>query len=172
MSKMQKIIVRIWRYFWLAAGLLVVLFVLSRAIYTQRNLLYQPDFTKSITANIRGWYPESRLSAISSASVAAVDLIAEPVYLKVYSPVDFEIMTIEGSIYPYLADDKEIKLGLRQSDGSWDFKNIVNQDFSLSFDLSQAQIKSNQLELILSIPDMSTGDRISLANNWQIILSR
>ncbi|MCD4760926.1 hypothetical protein K8R42_03450 [bacterium] len=145
---------------------------------------YKLDFHQSLSRDIVGWYPESRISQASFLSIDGVGLVAEPVYMKIYSPIDFEIMTVEGSIDTRGQED--VKLGLKQTDGSWDFKQIKNKpstfieeskkvrgkDFSISFDLDQARVKRNQLELILSAPALSNTSSLGLVNNWQIILNR
>lgn len=173
MSPNKLIIIRFFRYLWIAIALLVVFFILSQAIYTKRTLEYYLDFSKSISQNIRGWYPEDRLTDVSiAAQSGAVDLIGEPVYMKVYTPIDFENINISGGIFPHQQGD--LRLGIRQNDGTWEFKNIVIEDFyfSLDFDLSNAQVRNNQLEIILAVPGMQSPSRVSLANDWKIILSR
>lgn len=173
MALNKSIIVRFFRYLWIAISVAVILFVLSQAIYTKRTLEYYLDFSKPVSKDIRGWYPEIRLSEVSIASQSgAFDLVAEPVYMKIYTPIDFKNMNINGGIFPH--QEKDIRLGLRQTDGSWEFKNIVieNFQFSSDFDLSNAQIRNNQLEIILSVPGMQNPSRVSLVNDWKIILSR
>lgn len=169
----KKIIIQFFRYLWIAIGVIIIFFVLSQAFYTKRSLEYNLNFSESNTQNIRGWYPEIRISDVSITSVNnTFDIIAEPLYMKVYTPINFERLTIQGGILPHQEED--IRLGLKQTDGSWDFKKIEVIDFyfSTSFDMANAQIKNNQLEIILSIPNMTSPARVSLVDNWQVILSR
>ena len=168
-----KLIIRIWRYIWLLAGLVLILFIISKAIFTQRILIYNLDFSQAISTDIRGWYPESRISQLSLLSRDGVDLIAEPVYMKVYSPVDFDLLTIEGSLKPFSPHgEQDIKLGLKQQDNSWDWQNIDDNDFVLNFDLENARVYRNELEFILSVPTMVDQARLGLVNNWQITFSK
>ena len=169
----KKIIIQFFHYLWLAMAIVVILFVFSQAFYTKRSLEYHLNFAEAISKDIRGWYPSQRISDLSITSLDnTFDIIVEPVYMKVYTPIGFENITIQGGIYPQQEED--IRLGLKQVDGSWDFKKIEINDFYFftSFDLTNAQVKNNQLEIILSIPNMTSPSRVSLENNWQIILSR
>ena len=165
----KKSIIYFFRYLCLALALAVIFFILSRAIFTGRTLIYNLDFSQSLSRDIVGWYPESRVAQVSSSTNSTLNILAEPIYLKIYSPVDFRTMTIQGDVNK---QDKDIRLGLRQKDGSWFFHSIASNNFRLDFDLSNAQIKRNQLEIILSIPDLSADSNISLVNNWIITLSR
>lgn len=164
----KKIIIQFFHYLWIVMGLAIVFFVLSQAIYTKRSLEYNLNFSESISRNIRGWYPEKRIS--STPIVNNFSVLAEPIYMKIYSPIDFKQMSVKGAIYFEGAED--INLGLKQKDGSWDFKKIEDQDFFINLDLTKAQIRNNQLEIILSIPDIASSTELSLIDNWQIILSR
>ena len=144
----KKSIIYFFRYLCLALALAVIFFILSRAIFTGRTLLYNLDFSQSLSRDIVGWYPESRVAQVSSSTNSTLNILAEPIYLKIYSPVDFKTLTIEGGI-----DTGELgaSLGLRQDDGSWSFKQIEGDSFLIDFDLANAKIKRNQLEIILSI---------------------
>lgn len=173
MTGNNTIIIQFFRYLWIAIGLAVILFVLSQAVFTKRVLHYNLDFSQGISRNIRGWYPESRISSVSVSSVSdSFDLVGEPAYMKIYTPIQFKNLNINGDIWPHQEED--IRLGLRQDDGSWEFKQleIIDNFFSIDFDLNTAQIKNNQLEIILSVPNMVNPSRVSLANNWKITLSR
>lgn len=171
MSFNQKLIIKVFRYIWLAGALFLILFILHKGIYTKRDLVYDLDFSQSLTRDIRGWYPESRFTRSSSSSIRdAYDVIGEPLYMKIYVPVDFDLMTVTGSFY--FDNDATVRLGLKQKDGSWQWQDIKDKDFSLSFDLKNAQTKNNQLEIILSLPEISDVSVASLVNNWQITLSR
>jgi len=169
----KNIIIQFFRYLWIAIAAVIILFILSQAIYTKRSLEYYLDFSKPLTKDIRGWYPEQRLVSTSISSLAgAYDVVAEPLYMKIYSPISFDTLNIEGTIQGHALED--IRLGLKQIDGSWDWQQVdlANNPFSNTFDLSEAQRLNNQLEIILSIPAMENPNRVSLINNWKIILSR
>ena len=161
----KNIIIQFFRYLWIAIGMAIILFILSQAIYTKRNLEYDLDFSKTVSRDIRGWYPEQRLNNI-------FELLAEPVYMKIYIPIDFDSLTVSGGIS--VQSENNINIGMKQNDGSWDFQQleIVDDYFSSIFDLDDAQIKNNQLEMILSIPNMTSSDKITLKNNWKLILIR
>ncbi|MBU1203236.1 hypothetical protein KKH39_04320 [Patescibacteria group bacterium] len=164
-------IVKVFRYIWLIFSLLLLLFILNKGIYTKRDLKYHLDFSQSLSRDIRGWYPESRLTPVfDRLEGQTFDILGEPIYMKIYTPVDFDMMTIEGSFY--FDEATEINIGLRQKDGSWQWKNIANNNFSLTFALADALTKNNQLEIILSLPNISDTSVVSLINNWQIILKR
>jgi hypothetical protein len=162
-------IIYFFRYLWLAMALVVILFVLNKAIFTKRILVYNLDFYKPLSRDVVGWYPEQRISHDSDKSKETFRLLAEPVYLNVYSPIDFESMTLEGDMD---AGGQEVNLGIRQKDGSWQFKSVEAASFSLDFDLSSASIKRNQLELILSLPNMTSTSSVYMINDWKIILKR
>ena len=167
----KDIIIQFFRYLWIVAAIILVFFIVSKSFYTKRTLEYDLDFSQSISKNITGWYPEQRLIySHYSSMLNSYDAIGEPLYMKIYTPIDFENMNITGTVYRYNFED--IKLGLKQTDGSWDYKLIDSKDFDFDFDLTEAQIKNNQLEIILSIPGMTTPTRLSLINNWQITVKR
>jgi hypothetical protein len=162
-------IIYFFRYLWLGLALVVILFILNKAIFTKRILVYNLDFYKPLSRDIVGWYPEQRISHDSGQSQETFRLLAEPVYLKVYSPTDFKSATLEGDMD---AGTNEVNIGVRQKDGSWQFKPVEAASFSLDFDLSSASIKRNQLEFILSLPSMSSSSSVYLVNDWKIILKR
>ncbi len=98
-----------------------------------------------------------------------LNILGEPLYMQVYIPIKFDILTIEGGI-DYAGGN--IKLGLKQQDGSWQFKDISSSDFSLSWTLDNAQIKRNKIEMILSISDLHPTSTLYLMNNWHLKFSR
>ena len=162
---MSKRIVIFFRYLWIALALAVVLYIISQAVVTSRTIKYNLDFSESITRDITGWYPEVRTSFLNGG----LELKSEPLYLKIYSPIDFKNLKIKGSLN---FNEEDVRLGLKQSDSTWYFKNITEENFSLVFDLSEAQVKRNKLELILSIPDLKSDSGIYLNNDWQVELQR
>jgi hypothetical protein len=161
----KYLVVKIFRYFWLALALALVFYLLSQAIVTKRTLVYHLDFSHYLTRDIYGWYPEVRTKFLNNK----LNLLAEPIYLKVYMPVDFKTLTLEGT---FNFQTEGIHLGLRQKDGSWFWQTITMPDFSLNFSLAEARVKKNQLELILAVPDLVATSTLSLDNNWQLILQR
>lgn len=164
--KIKNIGIRmIFRYIWLIIALAILLYVLTQGIYTQRTLVYQPDFSQSITKDITGWYPEVR----GNFEKGRFNILSEPLYLKLYMPIDFDTLTVEGSL-DYT--DETIRLGLRQVDGQWDWQDIQSQNFSLTYNLKNVQVKSNQVEIILSIPDLSATSSVALDNNWKFSFER
>ena len=166
----KDIIIQFFRYLWIVAAIILVFFIVSKSFYTKRTLEYDLDFSQSISKNITGWYPEQRLIySHYSSMLNSYDAIGEPLYMKIYTPIDFENMNITGTI---IHGSREVKLGLKQVDGSWYYQQIIDNNFDLSFDLTNAQIKNNQLEIILSIPGAVEPFRVNLANNWQIIFNR
>ena len=169
----KNIIIHFFHYLWLTLGLVIVFFVISQGIYTKRSLEYNLDFSKPLTKNIVGWYPENRIANFSEDSIGTTfNLRGEPVYMKIYTPIDFSQLTISGGIYTNSSNN--INLGLRQQDGSWEFQKIdlFDNNFSSHYDLASAQTKYNQLEIILSAPDLNNTSTISLLNNWSITLNR
>jgi len=166
----KKIVIQFFHYLWIAMASAIILFVFSQAFYTKRNLVYNLDFSQRVNKDIRGWYPEQRLVFSHGSSLGYYyDVIGEPLYMKIYTPIDFENINIKGTI---IHGDSGVELGLKQKDGSWHFKSINYDDFNLDFDLDNAQVTNNQLEIILSIPSITETSGINMANNWQIILSR
>ena len=164
MLNKQRIIVYIFRTLWIILALSLVFYVISQNVYTKRSLLYNLDFSKSISRDINGWYPTSRTSYLP----ANLTLKAQPVYLRVYLPIDFNTLTVKGS----LSTDTIVRLGLKQNDGSWFYKDISSGDFVLSYSLEQAKLYRRSLELILSAPELNTSSTVSLLNNWQLLLER
>ena len=153
-----------FHYLWIILAILLIIYIISQNIVIQREIVYKLDFNKSITKDIRIWYPKSRTVVINDD----LHILGEPLYLKIYSPVQFNSLIIKGEI-----DFKEenIKIGLKQKDQSYLYKDINNKDISLSFDLSNALLIGNKLELILSLPDLKKVSNINL-RNWEIILRR
>jgi hypothetical protein len=164
----KKLIIQFFHYLWIVMAVAFVFFVLSQAFYTKRSLEYHLNFAEPISKDSRVWYPEQRIKSDSSADI--FEILAEPLYMKIYSPIDFKQMSVKGTIHFQGIDN--INLGLKQLDGSWDYKKITSQDFFMNFDLSTAQTENNQLEMILSIPDIASSTELSLINNWQVILTR
>lgn len=168
MTIKRKSFVRILRYIWWLAGLIVILFIISQSIITERIINYQVDLSDSIRPDLTGWYPESRLAY--NPSLDQAQLLAEPLYLQIYRPVDFDTLSIEGSIN---FEGQNIRLGLKQKDNSWQWQNIPSHDFLIQFDLDNAKSYRNKLELILSMPDLhNTTSTVDILNNWQIVLQR
>lgn len=173
MSNKKIKLVMILRYLWLSIALIIVVSLIFDAMSVKKTLLYQLDFHQGISKDITGWYPESRIAQSSSVSIDAVDLVAEPVYLKVYAPNKFSSMSVTGSFYiDESLGEQDIRLGIRQEDNSWEFKQISVNDFLLTFDLAKAKKSKNQFELILSISSLTSEQRIALINNWQIKFQR
>ncbi len=146
-------------------ALAILLYVLINGVYTKRTLTYQPDFDVSITKDITGWYPEVR----GQFQNDKFNLVSEPLYVKFYTPLQFDRLIIEGSV-DYV--DESIRLGLRQENGDWYWQEIQNPDFSLIYDLGNVEIKNNKVEMILSVPDLKSTSTVSLHNNWQFIFDR
>lgn len=146
-------------------ALALIFYVLINGTYTGRTLAYLPDFGRSISRDITGWYPEAR----GNFSDNKFNVISEPLYIKLYVPVEFEKLMVEGSV-DYL--NESLRLGLRQQDGSWYWQEIQNQDFSLIYNLENAEIKRNQIEMILSMPNLTATSSVSFYNNWQFIFER
>jgi len=165
MNKLK--IVSICKYLWLIIATALILYIINQSVITERNLVYKLDFKESISRDITGWYPESRTLFNEESNKLAI--LGEPIYLQVYLPIKFDVLTIKGQ-----ADfaDEDFRLGLKQSDGSWLFKEIGDNNISVFFSLENAQIKRNKIELILSVPDLKATSSISLNNNWQLFLSR
>ncbi len=163
----RLVIIKIWRYLWLAAALALIGYVLSRGIVTSRLWEYKLDWRRPISHDIYGWYPEQRTQF--DVVNDRLEVLGEPLYLQVYSPVKFNLLTIEGSL-DYSGEN--IKLGLKQQDGSWQFKDIGSSDFSLSWILDKVQVRRNKIEMILSISDLRPTSTIYLMNNWHLKFSR
>ncbi|PLX26124.1 hypothetical protein C0580_00480 [Candidatus Parcubacteria bacterium] len=169
MSNRKIKLVILLRYLWLSIALFVVASLVFDAMSVKKTLIYELDFHQSISRDTAGWYPESRIAQSSFMSIDAVDLVAEPVYFKVYAPNDFSTMSITGSFYTDESlGEQDIRLGIKKEDGSWEFQQISSNDFILNFDLAQARKNKNQFELILSVPSLPSGQKIALINNWQI----
>ncbi len=162
--KLRKIsIILIFRALWIILAMVLLLFIVSRNIYTARTLHYQIDFEDSSSPNYRGWYPESRLNY--DLDEQRLYILGEPVYMKVYVPTRFDTMSISGS---WSMASSTVRLGMKQIDDSWFYKDIDQEHWSANFDLQQTKIYRNQIELMISIPDYQSGQEIYLDNNWQV----
>lgn len=166
--KLRKIsIILFFRVLWVVLAAVVLLLLIAKNIYTARVLRYQLDFAKQNTRDYRGWYPESRASYQADSDSLAV--VGQPIYLKVYLPTQFDTLAIYGSVD--LASSTA-RLGLKQKDDSWFYKDIDQADWSANFDLSQAKIYRNQIELMISVPDFTTDQVIYLDNNWHLTFTK
>jgi hypothetical protein len=162
--KLRKIsIVLLFRGLWIILAMALMLFVISRNIYTGRILAYKIDFEDNSTPNYRGWYPNTRTSYDFDDQKLYIQ--GEPVYLKVYLPTRFDVMSIKGS---WSMSSSTVRLGLKQADDSWFYKDMDQSAWSANFDLQQAKIYRKQIELMISIPDYKPEQNIYLDNNWQI----
>ena len=166
MLNKQRIIVYIFRSLWIIMSLGLIFYVLSQNVYTKRSLLYNLDFSKNITRDINGWYPSSRL--LWQDKEQLLYLKAQPIYLRFYLPVNFNTLTVKGSV----DTDTTLKMGLKQKDGSWFYKDIPKGDFVLSYSLEQAQMYRRSLELMVSAPELNASSTIVFTNNWQLLLER
>lgn len=158
-------IIIIFRWLWIILACLLVLFIISKNIYTARTLTYNLDFAHSLNQNYRGWYPETR--AVFDDNVLLIT--GQPIYLKVYLPAKFDTMSIVGS---WSTASTTVKLGLKQEDDTWFYKDMDLQDWSANFSLQGAKIYRNQIELIISIPDYQSDQMLYLDNNWQLVFKR
>ena len=95
-------------------------------------------------------------------------ILSEPLYLKIYSPIKFNNLIIKGEIE---FKEENIKIGLKQKDNNYLYKDIREKYINLIFNLENALIINNKLELILSFPDISEKSNINL-KNWEIMLKR
>lgn len=156
----QTFILAILRNIWLILALGLVLFVVAKSVYTARELVYNVDFTHPVSRDSEGWYPESRISF--SPGAENIELLSEPVYLKLYVPIAYQRLIVTGNIN---RGETPISLGVRQRDGQWDYQTIERDDFILEYDIKLAMRRQNKMEFILSIPEMQ--DKIGMANNWE-----
>ena len=151
-------------YFFIILSIFLISYVISKNIVIERNLVYKLDFSKSINKNITGWYPNSRTVFINDK----IRILNEPLYLKVYVPVKFKNLIIKGELE---FKDENIKIGLKQKDNNYFWKDIVEKNINLNFNLDNALIVGNKLELLLSIPDIQEKSNINL-KDWKIELIR
>ncbi len=98
--KLRKIsIVLLFRGLWIILAMALMLFVISRNIYTGRFLTYKIDFKDNSTPNYRGWYPNTRTSYDFNDQKLYIQ--GEPVYLKDIWPSQEEVAEeIEGALDP------------------------------------------------------------------------
>ncbi len=162
------LIIKIFKHIWWLIAFSIIIYILSSNIVTKRTLEYSIDFNNTLTKDIHGFYPEVRTMFLQESN--KLEIRSEPLYLKLYTPINFEVLTVKGSLEPFT---ENITLGLKQKDGSWYYQNIAYEDFSLDYILDEALVKNNKLELILSIPNLNNStSTIRLHNNWQLILNR
>lgn len=163
----RSAIIKVWRYLWLLAALALLGYIFNQGIVTGRLWEYSLDFSRPLSRDIYGWYPEqrTRFDVVNDRLI----ILAEPLYLQVYSPLKFDLLTVEGSLN---YEGENIKLGLKQQDGTWQFKDISSSDFSLTWILDQAQFRRNKIEMILAISDLQSTSTVYLMNNWHLKFSR
>lgn len=166
MLNKQKISLYLFRSLWIILASGLIIYVLSQNVFTKRSLLYNLDFSKNISRDINGWYPSSRVEWQAGDQLLRVK--AQPIYLRAYLPVDFNTLTVKGSHFA----STTLRLGLKQADGTWFYKDVPSGDFILSFGLNQAKLQRRSLELSLSAPDLETDTSLYLVNNWQLLLER
>lgn len=158
-------VIKVFRYFWVLASLILIFYLIQQNLVLTKEVNYQVDLSKSFSQNIEGLYPVNRVEYQSDNSLA---ILAEPLYLQVYSPDEFKQLLIAGNI---TLADKIGRIGLLQQDNTWLWEDINNGDFNISFDLNQALIDRNKLQLIFSFPDLSPSVNITL-NKLEINLQR
>lgn len=167
--KLRRIpIILIFRVLWVILALGLLLFIIARNIYTQRQLIYHLDFRADSTRDYRGWYPSTRTNFDSQEQ--RLYILGEPIYMKLYLPLRFDTMSIQGSWSQ--SSSSTVRLGLKQKDESWFYKDIDQKDWSANFDLQQVKVHRNQIEIIISIPEYQANQNIFLTNNWQIKFQR
>ena len=155
-----------FRYLFLIIALIIIVYVFQKNLVLSREIVYQVDFSQVITRNIEGPYPSQR--TIYDPSQDSLQILAEPLYLKVYSPIKFDNLKVIGQIE---SAEKNLQLGLKQADSSWAWQTIEPGNFAIDFSLIQARLAAKKLELIFAFPDLAAGDQIQL-NNLQLILQR
>ena len=155
-----------FRYLFLVLALIIVVYVFQKNLVLSRELVYQVDFSQAITQNIEGPYPSQR--TIYNPNQDSLQILAEPLYLKIYSPIEFNNLKVIGQIE---SAEKNLQIGLKQSDSSWTWQTIEPGNFAVDFSLAQAKLVAKKLELIFAFPDLAAGDQIQL-NNLQLILQR
>lgn len=164
MLNKKRLIILILRDLWLLLAAMVIIYIISQNVIMQRTITYSPDWQQSITPNVTGWYPEIRANYASGA----MRVLAEPLYLQLYLPDDFQWLKVNGEV----ADTGELlRLGLRQKDGSWQWQEISEPNFTFDYYLANAQVKGSKLEMILSVPYLQASSSVALSNNWKFILS-
>lgn len=162
------LVINTFKHIWLIIAFSLLVYILSSSIITKRTLVYDIDFNNILTKDIYGFYPEIRTVFLQDSK--ELEVREEPLYLKLYLPIKFDTLTIKGDLELF---SEEILLGLKEKDNSWYFQNIREESFSLEYNLDNALVKNNKLELILSIPDLNNStSTIKLYNNWQLILNR
>lgn len=165
MNNRRQVVILIFRLLgWLAASL-VIIYVWGQNVRNPRVWTVGADWSRPLTANTMGWYPESRVSLQNDL----LSIKAEPLYWQLYLPDDYRQLTVSGSI---VTSSEPIRLALRQKEGREEWQDIAPANFSVVYDLSQAQVKRNKIELILSLPNLQASSTVILANDWQFTLSR
>ncbi len=166
--KLRKIsIILLFRALWVILAMILLLFIISRNVYTARTLTYKINFADSSARDYRGWYPETRTDY--QVNEKRLYILGEPVYMKVYLPGKFDTMSIVGS---WGLSSSTVRLGLKQADDSWFYKDIDQKDWSANFDLQAAKLHRNQIELMISSPNYRLEQNLYLDNNWQIEFKR
>lgn len=163
----QPKVVKIFAYLGRAAALFIIVYVASQNLVLGRILEYQADWSRSVSPDFIGWYPAVRISYQEAENRARI--LSEPLYLQVYEPVDFASLQLSGSLG---SNGPAVSLGLRQQDGTWQWQNLLAENFSLNFDLRQAARRRNRLEFILSVPGLQASSTAWLANDWRFVFSR
>lgn len=161
----QKII-HLFRYFWLLLAFSCGLYILSQNIVHSRVMTYQLNLQETIGQNLEGLYPSLRTRY--QADTQSLQILAEPLYLKVYVPVKFEQVQVAGT---WMLNDKSVDIGLKQKDATWSWQKVSSDKFILDFALDNAQIINNKIEFIFSLPDINDADQV-LVKDLSITLKR
>ncbi|MCB9802577.1 hypothetical protein H6761_00980 [Candidatus Nomurabacteria bacterium] len=159
-------IILFFRYLWLILALVVILYLINQNIIQERTLTYHLDFAQAITRDLEGLYPRERTSYLKDS--AKLQILAEPLYLQAYLPTKFKTLKIQSFWH---LDQNNLKIALKQKDSSWLWKNVEAENFSLDFDLQQASLVNNKIELIFSLPDLKPENQV-LLDNLDLVLEK
>jgi len=154
----RKIIIG-FRYFWLLAAVIIIFYIIQQNLVIAREIAYQIDLSQNISRDIEGLYPIHRVQWRNSEQLLSV--IAEPLYLQAYLPDEFSKLIVSGRIN--LAGQVG-KIGLKSIAGGWAWQDIRDGNFSVDFDLAQAVIERNRLQLIFSFPNLKDADSVGFYN--------
>ncbi len=161
----QEKIILGWRYFLLLISIILFGYLVQNNFVLSQELTYSVDFKDGLTRDVFGLYPLNRTNFLPANKQLAV--LAEPLYLQAYIPDGYSKLSIVGNISsPVRAD-----IGLKQSDGSWQWQELAKGEFTTGFDLSSAAINNNKLQIIFSFPDLMDPGSITF-NDLKLILKR
>jgi hypothetical protein len=152
----DKYLVLFFRYLWLLLAIAAIVFIINKNVINTQQIIYQIDLSRAMTTEIEGPYPQTRVLYDGQLNV-----LAEPLYLQAYLPGNFTDLTVTGDL---VLGEQILDLGLKQMDGTWQWKKIASENFSVNFYLADVYLQRKKMQLIFSLPNLNNQDEVKIKN--------